>query len=75
MFSDRWFSHLQQVLSKLNLFDRPDAIYNVDESGFSDDPGRKQVIIKRDSKYATCTQGGSGKNYTTLLICTSASGK
>ena len=55
-------NHLQQVLSKLNLFDRRDAIYNVDESGFSDDPGpgRKQIIFKRDSKYATCTQGGNG---------------
>ncbi|CAF4397465.1 unnamed protein product [Rotaria socialis] len=38
-------------------------------------PGRKYVIIKRDSKYATCAQGGSGKIYTTLLMCTSASGK
>ncbi|CAF4044322.1 unnamed protein product [Rotaria sordida] len=72
---DRWFDHLKQVLSKLNLFNRPEAIFNIDESAFGDDPGRKQVIIKRDSKYATCTHGGSGKRYTTLLICTSASGK
>ncbi|CAM4884426.1 unnamed protein product [Rotaria socialis] len=38
-------------------------------------PGRKYVIIKRDSEYATCARGGSGKIYTTLLMCTSASGK
>ncbi|CAF1687251.1 unnamed protein product, partial [Adineta ricciae] len=57
------------------IFNSPEAIYNVDESAFGDDPGRKQVIIKRDSKYATCTQGGSGKSYTTLIVCTSASGK
>ncbi|CAF4926218.1 unnamed protein product, partial [Rotaria socialis] len=72
---DRWFDHLNKVLTKLNLFDRPEAIYNVDESAFGDDPGRKQVIIKRDSKYAISSQGGSGKCYTTLLMCTSASGK
>jgi hypothetical protein len=72
---DRWFNHLEKVLTKLNLFDRPQSIYNVDETGFGDDPGRKQVIIKRDSKYGTCSQGGSGKNFTTLLMCTSASGK
>ncbi|CAF1063108.1 unnamed protein product [Rotaria magnacalcarata] len=72
---DRWFDHLNKVLAKLNLFDRPEAIYNVDESAFGDDPGRKQVIIKRDSKYAISSQGGSGKCYTTLLMCTSASGK
>jgi len=58
LFLDRWFGHLHNVLTKLNLFDRPEALYNVDESGFGDDLGRKQVIIKRDSKYATCTQGG-----------------
>ncbi|CAF1527385.1 unnamed protein product, partial [Rotaria sordida] len=69
---DRWFDHLHKVLFGLNLLDRPEAIYNVDESAFGDDPGRKQVIIKRNSKFATCIQGGSGKSYTTLLICISA---
>ncbi|CAF3921696.1 unnamed protein product, partial [Rotaria sp. Silwood1] len=72
---DRWFDHLEKVLTKLNLFDRPQSIYNVDETGFGDDPGRRQVIIKRNSKYGTCTQGGAGKTYTTLIMCTSASGK
>ncbi|CAF4577015.1 unnamed protein product, partial [Rotaria sp. Silwood2] len=72
---DRWFGHLREVLSELNLFNRSEAIYNVDESAFGDDPGRKQVIMKRNSKFATCIQGGSGKSYTTLLICISASGK
>ncbi|CAF3985916.1 unnamed protein product, partial [Rotaria sordida] len=70
-----WFDHLHKVLFDLNLLDRPEAIYNVDELAFGDDPGRKQVIIKRNSKFATCIQGGSGKSYTTLLICISASGK
>ncbi|CAF3801544.1 unnamed protein product [Rotaria sordida] len=72
---DRWFDHLEKVLTKLNLFDRPQSIYNVDETGFGDDPGRRQVIIKRNSKYGICTQGGAGKTYTTLIMCTSASGK
>ncbi|CAF2051357.1 unnamed protein product [Rotaria magnacalcarata] len=67
--------HLHQILSNLNLFDRPESIYNVDELAFGHDPCRKYVIIKRASKYATCAQGGSGKSYTTLLMCTSAAGK
>ncbi|CAF1090985.1 unnamed protein product [Adineta steineri] len=58
---DRWFERLQKVLTKLNLFNRPEAIYNVDKSGFGDDPGRKQIIIKRDSKYGITSQGGSGE--------------
>lgn len=64
-----------KTLTDLDLFDRPSAIYNVDESGFGDDPGRKKVIIKRSSKQATCAQGGTGKSYTTVIVCCSASGK
>ncbi|CAF4436699.1 unnamed protein product [Rotaria magnacalcarata] len=32
---------VRKVLIKLNLINRPKAIFNVDESGFGDDPGRK----------------------------------
>ncbi|CAF4583354.1 unnamed protein product, partial [Rotaria socialis] len=32
------------------------AIWNVDESGFGDDPGKRSVIIKRDSKYTISCQ-------------------
>jgi hypothetical protein len=66
---------LGKVLTNLNLFNRPEAIYNVDETGFGDDPGCKQVIIKRDSKYAICMQGSAGRSFTTLLMCISASRK
>lgn len=62
-------------MSKLDLFNRPDAIWNVDETGFSDDPGRRQVVVKRTSKYAISSHSGSGKTYTTVLMCTSASGE
>lgn len=57
------------------MFDRPEAIYNVDEAGFSDDPGRRKVIVKKNSKYATCVQGGGGKSYTTVIVTISASGR
>ncbi|CAF4623775.1 unnamed protein product, partial [Didymodactylos carnosus] len=47
-----WFAKLHSVLLKLNLFDKPQQIYNCDESGFNDDPGKKKVLVSRETKYA-----------------------
>ncbi|CAF4986124.1 unnamed protein product, partial [Rotaria sp. Silwood1] len=54
---------------------RPEALWNVDESGFLDDPGRRSVVIKRTTKHAISSHSGTGKSHTTLVICTSASGE
>jgi hypothetical protein len=75
LFTDNWFKHLHGVLKKYNLFNRPEALWNADEAGFTDDPGRRSVVIKRSTKHATSSQSGTGKSHTTLLICTSASGE
>ncbi|CAF3738952.1 unnamed protein product [Rotaria socialis] len=71
----KWFERLHVVLSKLKLLDKPASIWNVDESGFFDDPGRRQVIVKRSTRYAISSQSGSGKSMTTVLLCTSAAGR
>ena len=70
-----WFQTLHGVLSKHKLFDRPNAIFNVDESGFLNDPGRRSVVVRRSTKHVISSQAGSGKEMVTVLICTSASGK
>jgi hypothetical protein len=57
------FNHLEKVSIKLNSFNRPEAIWNVDGCGFSDDPGSQQLVIKRASKYAIFNQRGAGSNY------------
>ncbi|CAF3021515.1 unnamed protein product [Rotaria socialis] len=72
---ESWFKHLKEVLTKHKLFDRPEALWNADERGFSDDPSQRSVIIKRDSKWTISSQSGTGKSYTTLIMCTSASGE
>ncbi len=48
---DGQFSKVYSVLKKLKLFDKPNKIYNADESGFSDDPGRKVALVKRGTKF------------------------
>ncbi|CAF1167594.1 unnamed protein product, partial [Didymodactylos carnosus] len=70
-----WFDKLSLILDKLELFNKPDHIFNCDESGFSDDPGTKSVVVKRETKFPNAVHGGSGKSQTTVLLCTSAAGR
>ena len=64
----KWFEHLEDVLTTNNLFNRPDAIWNVDQSGFTDNPSRKQVIVRRSTKHPISSHGGSSKSHTTVLV-------
>lgn len=48
-----WFQLLKDVLTKLNIINKPDSIYNMDESGFLDDAGSRIVVVKRGTKYAS----------------------
>jgi hypothetical protein len=50
---DGWFKVLYNVLIKLDLLDKPQNIYNVDESGFFQEVGRRVVVVKRGTKYAS----------------------
>ena len=49
---DGWFTKLYSVLKKLNLLNKPSNIFNADKTGFGDDPGKSQVLVKRGTKYA-----------------------
>ena len=71
----KWFEQLKDVLTKNNLFNRPDAIWNVDESEFTDDPSWKQFIVRRSTKNPISFHGDSVKSHTTVLMCTSESGE
>ena len=61
---------MKDGLTKSNLFNRPDAIWNVDESGVTDGPSKKQVIVRRSTKHPISSHEGSGKSHTTALMCT-----
>ena len=50
---DRWFNKLYSIMKKLNLLEKPQSIFNMDESGFAQDAGNRVVVVKRDTKYAT----------------------
>ncbi|CAF4193627.1 unnamed protein product [Rotaria magnacalcarata] len=62
-----WFSKLKGILDLNNLNARPGQIWNCDESG-------EYVCVPADKKFVFEQQGGTGKAFTTMLLCTSASG-
>jgi hypothetical protein len=49
---DGWYNVLKEVLTKLNLHDKPQNIFNTDESEFYEEAGRRVVVVKRGTKYA-----------------------
>lgn len=49
---DGWFTLLHDVLKKLDLMDKPQNVFNTDESGFVEETGHRVVLVKRGTKYA-----------------------
>lgn len=85
-----WFSMLKEVMTKHDLFDKPEQIFNMDESGFSDktkgnnmndtdccihlfDLG-EWIIVNANRRHVFEAEGGTGKNYFTVLIAINAGG-
>ncbi|CAF3241860.1 unnamed protein product [Rotaria socialis] len=69
-----WFNKLKNIFDINNLHVRPAQIWNCDESGFSDETQCEYVCVPAETKFAFEQSGGSGKAFTTILLCTSASG-
>ncbi|CAF3927604.1 unnamed protein product [Rotaria sp. Silwood1] len=70
-----WFEKLDLILRTNNLITRPHAIYNCDETGFSDETSCEMIVVSHETKHAYEQSGGSGKNFTTSLICGNAAGE
>ena len=47
---DHYFSLLKDTLEEHNLLDKPEQIYNVDESGLPLDPKAPNIITQKGSK-------------------------
>ena len=73
---DHWFdSCLYPTLTALNLLDKPDSIYNVDESGFPISGRPTYVLARRGSKSVHLVIGGSGRDNITIQTCITGTGK
>ena len=69
-----FYDKLKTVMDELELNDKPDSIWNLDESGFCHDPSKTKGLMN-SSQNAFRVIMGSGKLNTTILACCSASGR
>ncbi|CAG4950931.1 unnamed protein product [Parnassius apollo] len=52
----------------------PQNLYNMDESGFHDDPGKNKLLFRRDCKHPDVIKNSS-KSCFTIVFCVNAAGK
>lgn len=69
-----WFTLIKETLEENGLTDRPDRIYNVDETGMPLDPKRLKVICQRNISHLFRVIGGSGRDSITVNGCACADG-
>ncbi|GFN78575.1 tigger transposable element-derived protein 1-like [Plakobranchus ocellatus] len=71
---DAWFSLLKKTLTDHNLLNKPERVYNVDESGFPLDPKRLKVITQKGIQNLFRLIGGSGRETITVQGCARTDG-
>ncbi|KAL0829661.1 hypothetical protein ABMA28_003167 [Loxostege sticticalis] len=69
-----YFDLLKKVLEELKLSEKPEAIWNMDETSFSKDP-EKTKIVGAKGHAATRVISSPGRENTTVLLCANARGE
>ena len=67
------FNLLEEVLEKLDLKNKPNSIFNCDESMVAMDRRTGKVVVSRNTKQAYCEMKGT-RDHITVNACVSASG-
>lgn len=70
-----FFDKLLRAMKKLNLFNKPQCVWNLDESPFNSDPGGTTRRVAKKGEAVKVQTGGSGKETTTVLACGNAAGR
>lgn len=69
-----FYNKLEEIWNELDLLDKPQCIWNADESGFNNDSGSTKIVCKK-GEAAKRQIGGSGRQMTTILACGNAVGQ
>ncbi|CAK1598554.1 unnamed protein product [Parnassius mnemosyne] len=67
---EEFFEHIKTEIEGVP----PENIYNMDESGFHDDPGKKKLLFRRDSRHPEVIKNTSKSCYT-VVFCANAGGE
>ncbi|KAM8736268.1 uncharacterized protein AB9X84_021759 [Acanthopagrus schlegelii] len=70
-----WFALLEKEMVKANCMNKPENIYNIDETGFTTDPAAGKGLSRTGSKNMYQNTGGSGREQITLCITGNAAGQ
>ena len=70
---DKWYSDYEQFLLIHDLYNRPDQIWNADESGFPLCPKSGKILAPKGEKHVYHVTGSSKQQITTL-VCINAAG-
>ncbi|CAH2097797.1 unnamed protein product [Euphydryas editha] len=68
-----YFDLLEKTIRELNLTDKPEAIWNIDETSFSKDPAKTKVVGAKGHA-ATRVISSPGRDNTTVLLGANAAG-
>lgn len=66
---------IKELIEKYDLANKPQNIYNCDETGFQTDAGTQKVLCKRGSRNPTKLVGSVTKGMYTVLMCCNAVGE
>lgn len=69
-----FFLKLNETVERLGLQNKPENIYNCDESGFQTDAGQQKILCKRGSRNPHKVVGSTTKATYTILVCCNAIG-
>ncbi|KAK8372271.1 hypothetical protein O3P69_017786 [Scylla paramamosain] len=64
-----FYDMLEKEMDRLNIKDRPECIYNLDETGFPMDPSKSKTIGSKGEKTVRLTHGANRENITVLATC------
>ena len=70
----KYFAALKEVLSSSELLDKPDRLWNMDETGLQLDVKPTKVVVKKGSKHLHSRTSGNRETIT-VIACVSAAGK
>ena len=71
---DKFFELLKQELESIDILDKPEHIFNADETGIDLNARSGKVIVCKNNKHACSEQKASSDPITSMVYC-SASGQ
>jgi hypothetical protein len=72
---NRFFANIIELYKSLEIFDKPQNIFNVDETGFCGDQGTKRILCRKGSKNPAKIVGNNEKTMYTVAMCCNAAGQ